>query len=123
MNCMKCGREIALGQAFCKDCLEDMSHYPVSPGTPIQIPPQPTSPPARRNAHPKKIKKPEEQVIRLRRLLRLQNITVLILTILLIGLGIYTVTQLQPTAQPFRPGENYVTTETPQPSIPTIPNR
>ena len=41
MNCMKCGREIALGQVFCKDCLADMAQYPIKPGTPVQLPTQP----------------------------------------------------------------------------------
>lgn len=121
MNCMKCGREVALGQAFCKDCLEDMSHYPVSPGTPVQIPTQPSVYPSRRSAHPKKIKKPEEQIIRLRRLIRLQTAVVFLLLALLIGLGVFTVTKLYPSVQPLRPGENYLTTEVQQDPPPNTP--
>lgn len=121
MNCMKCGREIALGQAFCKDCLEDMSHYPIKPGTPVQIPAQAAPSTVRRNTHAKKVKKPEEQVVRLRKLLRLQNITVLILTLLLIGLGIFTLTKMDSPVQPVRPGENYITTDPSRPSIPIAP--
>ena len=119
MNCMKCGREIALGQAFCKDCLEDMSHYPVNPTTPVQIPVQP---PAvnlpRRNSRSKKSKKPEEQILRLRKRIRIQAIVIVLLLTMLIGIGIYSYKKLYPAAAPGRPGENYLTTETSQQSDP-----
>lgn len=121
MNCMKCGREIALGQAFCKDCLEDMAHHPVKPGTPVQIPTQPPVHPGRRSTYVKKAKKPEEQIIRLRKLVRMQNLVVLLLLLMLIALGAYTVKKVFPAVQPFRPGENYITTEAQQESTPTIP--
>ena len=113
MNCMKCGREIPLGQAFCKDCLEDMSHYPVNPTTPVQIPVQPpTVTTARRHSRPKKPKKPEEQILRLRKLLRLEAIVILLLLTMLIGLGFFTYRKLFSVVDTGRPGENYLTTET-----------
>lgn len=121
MLCMKCGREVALGQAFCKDCLEDMAKHPVSPGTPVQIPTQPPVLPSRRNPHTKKAKKPEEQIIRLRKVVRLQNLVVLILLVMLIALGCYTVRRFHLDAQPLRPGENYLTTEVQQQSSPVFP--
>ena len=40
MNCMKCGREISEGQAFCEECLKIMEQYPVRPGTYVRIPPR-----------------------------------------------------------------------------------
>jgi len=40
VNCMKCGREISEGQAFCQECLEIMDQYPVRPGTYVRIPPR-----------------------------------------------------------------------------------
>ena len=122
MSCMKCGREIALGQAFCKDCLEDMSHYPVNPATPVQIP---VHPPAvhnsRRNTKNRKNKKPEEQILRLRKQVRLQAIVILCLLTTLIGLGIYSIRKLYPTTQTVRPGENYLTTENPRQEGPLVP--
>ena len=57
MNCMKCGREIALGQVFCKECLADMSQYPVKPAAP-QL---------KRNSNTRKPKRPEEQIIYLKK--------------------------------------------------------
>ena len=38
MYCMKCGREIEDGQAFCGDCLAVMEKYPVKPGTAVILP-------------------------------------------------------------------------------------
>ena len=112
MSCMKCGREIALGQAFCKDCLEDMSHYPVNPATPVQIPVQPPSVNNnRRNNRARKAKKPEEQLLRLRKLVRFQAIIILCLLTALILLGFYGYQKLYQKDQAFRPGENYLTTE------------
>lgn len=112
MSCMKCGREIALGQVFCKDCLEDMSHYPVNPATPVQIPVQSSvANTSRRSPRPKKNKKPEEQLLRLRKLVRLQATVIVFLLAVLIMLGLYGYRKLYPSTQPFRPGENYITTE------------
>lgn len=122
MSCMKCGREIALGQAFCKDCLEDMSHYPVNPATPVQIPVQPPAVHTnRRNTRTRKKKKPEEQLLRLRKLVRLQAILILCLMTMLIVLGIYSFRKLHPTTQPVRPGENYITTDIIQQEGPVAP--
>lgn len=121
MNCMKCGREIALGQAFCKDCLEDMSHYPVKPGTPVQIPNHPPVQPFRRTTAIKKARKPEEQIIHLRKVILWQTAAIMVLLVLFVGLGIYTVKKLYPVVQPLGPGENYSTTATTSPSIPWSP--
>ena len=62
MNCMKCGREIALGQVFCKECLADMAEYPIKPGTPVLLPAQPSTNSPRRERSPRKPRKPEEQI-------------------------------------------------------------
>jgi hypothetical protein len=65
---MKCGREIALGQVFCKECLADMSEYPIKPGTPVPLyaQPEPTTQP-KRSAPVRKPKKPEEQIVGLKK--------------------------------------------------------
>ena len=67
MNCMKCGREIALGQVFCKECLADMSQYPVKPETPVPLFVQPAAPQPKRNSNTRKAKRPEEQIIYLKK--------------------------------------------------------
>lgn len=112
MCCMKCGREIALGQAFCKECLEDMSHYPVNPATPVQLPVQSAAVNVnRRPARIRKARKPEEQILRLRKQVRAQRCIIIVLLLLFVGLGIFAFRKLFPTVNPSRPGENYVTTE------------
>lgn len=122
MTCMKCGREIALGQVFCKDCLEDMSHYPVNPATPVQIPVQPPAVHTnRRNTRSKKPKKPEEQVIRLRKLVRLQFMAILCLIAIICGLGFLGFKKLHKPNETYRPGENYVSSSTTTKDTPVTP--
>lgn len=80
MTCMKCGRDIPLGQVFCKDCLSDMQSYPVKPGTPVVLPVhEPIN--AARRTNTRKIRKPEEQISLLRKLL-------LTVSILLLGVSV-----------------------------------
>lgn len=118
MNCMKCGREIPLGQAFCKDCLTDMEHYPVKPGTPIQLPQQAPVAVNRKPAHPHKVKKPEEQLARLRRLVKLQTLALFVLVLVLLVSGFYSLKKLSSREQPLIPGQNYSTAE---PTVPAHP--
>lgn len=118
MNCMKCGREIALGQAFCKDCLADMALHPVKPGTPIQLPQNNTATVSRKPAHPHKVKKPEEQIVRLRILVKIQALALLVLVLVLLVSGLYSLKKLSSREQPLRPGQNYSTAE---PTVPAHP--
>ena len=110
---MKCGREIALGQAFCKDCLADMADYPVKSDTPIQIPsPPPSVHTTRRSSHTRRGKKPEEQLAKLRKLVRLQTIILIVLTLLIAAGCFWIIKTTDPDNQPLPPGENYSTSET-----------
>ena len=119
MCCMKCGRETALGQAFCKECLEDMSHYPVNPATPVQLPVQTTAVNVnRRPARSRKVRKPEEQILQLRKQVRFQRCMIIFLLLLLIGLGIFTYRKFLSSVESFRPGENYISTEVIQQTTP-----
>lgn len=59
MKCMRCGTSISSGQVFCEPCLEDMKRHPIDPATPIMLPerhPLPT-----KTSH-RKVRKPEEQL-------------------------------------------------------------
>lgn len=107
MNCMRCGREIPLGQAFCKECLEDMERYPVKPDAPVQLPPPP--PPVHnkaRSAHPRKSKKPEEQIAALRKVIRIQSL-VLALILLLFGASLFYFSKKLEQKKTYLPGQNY----------------
>lgn len=109
MNCMKCGREIFLGQVFCKDCLADMEAYPVKPGTPVQLPTQKPTPAPRRTSHPRKQRKPEEQIVRLRRMVR--GLTLALIAVVLasgIAISILLIHASLPVDTTL-PGQNYNT--------------
>lgn len=66
MQCLKCGREIPLGQVFCEECLADMEKYPVKPGTPIRLPQHHEAAPAKKQHFRRGQLPPETQVKRLR---------------------------------------------------------
>lgn len=76
MNCMKCGRDVALGQVFCKECLADMAKYPVQPGTPVILPNRSTTVQPRR-VPSRKARKPEEQINTLRKVILWLSIAVI----------------------------------------------
>ena len=82
MNCMKCGRETALGQVFCKECQADMANYPISADTPVFLPPPPATTVNRRGSQ-RKPRKPEEQLSKLRKLM----ISMLVLFMIIIAAG------------------------------------
>jgi Flp pilus assembly CpaF family ATPase len=69
MNCMKCGREIDAEQVFCAACLEEMEKYPVRQGVAILIPNRPEET-SRKPAPRKRTLTAEEQLIRMKRLVR-----------------------------------------------------
>lgn len=108
MNCMRCGRGIALGQAFCKDCLTDMEQHPVKPGTPIQIPAQPAAT-VRKSTPSRKAKKPEEQISRLRRIIFIQTVALMLL-VAAFGVTVFLLTnQIDELEKAPIPGQNYNT--------------
>ena len=121
MTCMKCGRAVALGHAFCKDCLEDMSHYPVNPSTPVQIPMEPPVQVSKRTSRTKKVRKPEEEILHLRKIICFQAFAITLLLLVIIVLGGYSFKKLYSSAHSFRPGENYSSNEIPQQSDPIAP--
>lgn len=107
MNCMKCGREIALGQVFCKECLADMANYPVPPGTPVVLPHFDTATP-RRSAS-RKVKKPEEQITQLRKLVIGLSLLALTLALAFAVTTSVLLSKLKDPSQNRQPGQNYST--------------
>ena len=110
MNCMKCGREIPLGQVFCKDCLTQMAEHPILPGTPVQLPvhkPEPT----RKPASSRKTRKPEEQIARLRRSVR--GLIIALVAVTLVGAVAISilVNVVIKSRNTVLPGQNYSTVE------------
>ena len=78
--CMKCGREMPVGRAFCDACLEDMAQYPVAPDIPVIIPAQPAVSPARRQKQ-RRERKPEEQNRILRKMVLWISLVALLITV------------------------------------------
>ena len=108
MNCMKCKREIALGQVFCKECLADMENYPVKPGTPVILPTQVSTPAPRRSA-PRKIRKPEEQITLLKRLLVIVTSLLVLVSRAFALTTALLVSKIDTEEAPSIPGQNYST--------------
>lgn len=121
MNCMKCGRNMQAGQAFCPSCLQQMENYPVDQDIPVRIP---------RRIIPAAIKKPprhrtpspEERIASLARRLR---ITTAVLILMLIVCGAMAFLSAHFIANPpRRSGQNYSSITPPVSSnvlTPTVP--
>lgn len=83
MRCLKCGKEIKDEQVFCAHCLSVMEKYPVKPDVPVQLPirtPNVTPPKARAK---RQSFNPEEQLLRLRKTVRVLVAMILLLTLIL----------------------------------------
>lgn len=67
MQCIKCGRDTEGNHVFCPHCLESMEKAPVKPGTPVVIPKR------TRKVHAPVLKKekPEEQIPKLQKIIRI----------------------------------------------------
>ncbi len=110
MNCIKCGREIPLGQVFCKECLVQMAEHPVEPGTPVQLPTHKQES-IRKQSNSRKVRKPEEQIARLRRRVRgllIALISVILVAAVAISVLVNVVIKSRNTVLP---GQNYSTVE------------
>ena len=67
MHCIKCGREAENNHVFCEHCLSRMDATPVKPGTPVVIPKRPQ----KVYAPVIKKEKPEEQIPKLQKIIRI----------------------------------------------------
>ena len=105
MNCMKCGREIGEDSVFCQQCLADMDRYPVKPGTAVHIPVR-KAPPPRKNVPKKKQITPEEQNLRLRKVIRFL-LGLWLATLLVAAALAYPAYQYVIEENHFLPGQNY----------------
>ena len=116
MGCMKCGRDVSFGQVFCDKCLEEMEKYPVKPGTVVRLPRR-VEESVFRKPHPRRRPQltPDEQIKKLKLLLRRLIVTVMILLMLLGVTGYFAVVHLLESEIVRLPGQNYssVTAEEP----------
>ena len=68
MNCLKCGRET--DQTFCEACREEMTRYPVKPGTIVQLPKDRSASYPRRSQDWRDTVSPETQIKNQKRIIR-----------------------------------------------------
>ena len=110
MNCMKCGREISLGQVFCKDCLTDMARHPVAPDTPVPVFDPHANASLNLTTAPRKIK-PEEQIAKLRKRIKILTIALTATVLVFSILTALLINQLNQKMDAAAPGQNYSTSE------------
>ena len=107
MYCMKCGREIEDGQAFCGDCLAVMEKYPVKPGTAVILPKRRRDLTVmKRPSVRRKTLTPEERILKMRRALR-GWIIAWIVTFLLLCAALYPAILYIREENHFGLGQNY----------------
>ena len=113
VNCMKCGREIGEGQAFCEECLEVMDQYPVRPGTYVRIPPRKDYEDARQPRRKKEMTS-EEHIALLQNKIHWLSIAVvaLLAASILMGLFILRDFLMPEEEQPSPMARNYTVTQT-----------
>ena len=82
MQCMKCGKKTEENQVFCESCLQVMDAYPVKPDTAIHLPNRNLMRPYKKGSYRKKTTSPEEQIARLKKVIRRLRIVCAVLVLL-----------------------------------------
>ena len=104
MYCMRCGQEVMSGQVFCEDCLAIMQQHPISPDTPVYLPPRQTASPVKKQPRKRTVSM-EEQMLSLRKRLRFFVVWSLVSTALAAAL-LYPAVQYW-ISDHFEVGQNY----------------
>ena len=107
MQCMRCGREIPAGAAFCEICLEDMAKYPVKPDTVVNIPSRPKAQPTKKQAAQRQQVSAEERLKVMAKRIRALSWCLTLTVALLIGVSALAVTMLGEEKDEPLPGQNY----------------
>lgn len=116
MQCLKCGREISAGDVFCRECLADMAHYPIKPGTPLRIPQRQENTAAKKQAPRRPAVPAEEQVKRLKRRLRLVSAVLAVVVALGCLAAWLGYTYIKENRNKRLPGQNYSSVATTAPT-------
>ena len=107
MQCMKCGREIPVGQVFCEECLAEMAAYPVKPGTVVTLPNRPKQVQTKKSAAYRTSVTLEERVKKQGKIIRALSWLLTLSTALLIAVAALTVSLLTEETDQVLPGQNY----------------
>lgn len=111
MSCLKCGRETLESQVFCPACQEVMRNHPVKPGTVIHLPQRDPASYDKTPSAEQWEERPDDQLLKLRRLTRWLTATIALLSLLLCiatGMLIRTLYEEQPSSVI---GRNYTTAQ------------
>ena len=112
MNCMKCGKEVSEGQAFCQECLKVMEQYPVRSGAYVRIPPRKDYEDPKQPRRKKELTQ-EEQIARLQNKVHWLSIAVVTLLAASILMGMFILKDLLLPEEPaVAMSRNYVVTQT-----------
>jgi len=106
MFCMKCGREIEENHVFCEECLAVMAKYPVKPGTTVLLPKRREIPLIKRAVPRRKTVTPEDQIRKLRRVVR-TTFVLWVVTLLLFLAALYPAVLYIMEENHFDLGQNY----------------
>jgi hypothetical protein len=108
---MRCGVNTAEKEVFCSDCLASMEKYPIKPGTPVHIPMRGMAPDAKKVSKKKRDLTPDEQISRLRSMIRMLTAGLMAaLVVIMLLSGILLVSSLQDKPQT-PSARNYTATE------------
>ena len=111
MSCMRCGVDTGEKEVFCSECLASMEKYPVKPGTPVHLPMRAVLPDIKKPTRKKSGNTPEEQISRLRNMVRrLTGALIAALLIIVLLTGILLFSSLQQKHETPSP-RNYTATE------------
>ena len=112
VNCMKCGKEVSEGQAFCQECLKVMEQYPVRSGTYVRIPPRKDYEDAKQPRRKKEMTQ-EEQIALLQVKVHWLSIAVVTLLAASILMGMFILKDLLLPEEPaITMSRNYTVTQT-----------
>ena len=111
MNCIKCGRDLRGEQVFCRECQENMEHYPVKPGTAVQLPAHTPRPDVK--TKPIRIKKALPAEVRLHKqrvTIRLLILTLIAVLLAFMATAVLSLHLLDQRDHQNRIGQNYTVT-------------
>lgn len=103
--CLKCGKETEATQVFCPECLEQMSRYPVKPGTPVHLPNRPAV--HERQPVRKRERTPSQTIAELQTLIRWLTVTIAVLSVLLCATAGFLIHTLDDKSDTDTIGRNY----------------
>lgn len=109
MQCLKCGKEIPAKDVFCNECLAQMQHYPIKPGTVALIPPQP---PQQKRTAERRVLSTEHKLKNATRRVRVLSFLLTLAVTLLIGVSALLISMMQDGSIEPLIGQNYSTAST-----------